>query len=152
MISTDVALDGEVLFIIFSSVGLTPRRRPSSSSRPSHGHRDKAATAEHPVKAASGTEGEYNAFSLCAFHLCNSRLAGARPPPTHQPSSAVVGCARPSDCGHASSRDHRSRAQPRECRTAAEVRSFLLVWFCLCCAHASLVLCCRRRSEAANRS
>ena len=80
--------------------------------------------AEHPVKAASGTAGEYNTFSLCAFHLCNSRLAGARPPPTHQSSSAVVSCVRPWDCGHASSRDHRSRAQPRECRTAAGGKIF----------------------------
>ena len=104
-----------------------PRRRPSSSSCPSDGHHDKAAAAEHPVKAASGTAGEYNTFSLCAFHLCNSRLTGARPPPTHQSSSAVVGCVRPLDCGHASLRDHRSRAQPRECRTAAGGKIFFTV-------------------------
>ena len=34
-------------------------------------------------------------FLLCAFHLCNSRLTGACPPPTHQPW-AIVGYVRSS--------------------------------------------------------
>ena len=53
---------------------------------------------------------------------------------------------------HASSQGHRSRAHPRECHMAATGKIFLLVWFYPCFAHASLVLWCYCRSEAASQS
>ena len=136
--------------LCLSSVGLMPRLRPPSSSRQSAGHYQGVAAAERPKNAAPGTACEYYTFSFCGFHLCNSRLTGACPPPTHQPLSSGM-YARRTAATHrrgATAAEHSrgSVVRPRQ------VRYFLLVWFCLCSAHASLVLWCCHRSEVANRS
>ena len=79
MISTGAALDGEVLFLVFLSIGFALHRQISSSSFPSEASHNKATASERLVKGS----GCMSYFSLRVFSLCNSHPASVKRTPFH---------------------------------------------------------------------